>query len=128
MNAWLHSILTVKCPRCHEDKMFPEGTLYHPTKFAKMKKKCSSCGQSFEPEPGYYFGAMFISYGINTAYFVAIWVLFTLLFDEVSTFTTVATLSLVILGLLPITFRVSRVLWINIFVRFRGDSKDLALK
>jgi uncharacterized protein (DUF983 family) len=27
-----------------------------------MHEKCDHCGQLFEPEPGYYFGAMFISY------------------------------------------------------------------
>lgn len=27
-----------------------------------MHEKCSHCAQSFEPEPGYYFGAMFVSY------------------------------------------------------------------
>ncbi|MEP1093662.1 MAG: DUF983 domain-containing protein [Cyclobacteriaceae bacterium] len=93
-----------------------------------MKKKCSRCGQSFEPEPGYYFGAMFISYGINTVYFAAIWLLFAFLFEEFSTLMMVSTLSIVILGLLPITFRLSRVLWINIFVRYQGASKDLVLK
>lgn len=27
-----------------------------------MHKQCSACGQRFEPEPGFYYGAMFISY------------------------------------------------------------------
>ena len=27
-----------------------------------MHEKCSHCDQKIEPEPGYYFGAMFISY------------------------------------------------------------------
>lgn len=44
--------------------MFPEGTLFS-TKFMKMNEKCFCCGQSFMPEPGYYFGAMFVSYGLN---------------------------------------------------------------
>lgn len=27
-----------------------------------MKAQCEVCGLNFEPEPGYYYGAMFISY------------------------------------------------------------------
>ena len=27
-----------------------------------MHNNCENCNQSFEPEPGYYYGAMFISY------------------------------------------------------------------
>lgn len=27
-----------------------------------MQASCGACGQSFEPEPGYYFGAMYVSY------------------------------------------------------------------
>ncbi len=120
MNAWLNSILKSECPRCREDKMFSDGTLYNLKKFGQMKKKCSNCNQSFEPEPGYYFGAMFISYGINTAYFIAIWVSFTLLFDEVILLNLILTLAVVIVGLLPLTFRWSRALWISIFVRYKG--------
>lgn len=121
MNAWWSSIWNVKCPRCHEDKMFPENTLYNPMKFGKMKEKCSKCNQSFEPEPGYYFGAMFISYGINTAYFIAIWISFALFFDEIITFHLIITLSIIVVGLFPLTFRWSRVLWISIFVRYRAN-------
>ncbi|MFT7587836.1 MAG: hypothetical protein ACI959_000040 [Limisphaerales bacterium] len=30
----------------------------------KMPKYCPSCGVDFEPEPGFYFGAMMISYAL----------------------------------------------------------------
>lgn len=54
------SIFKYKCPRCRK------GNLYNqPFKFndpLDMQEKCTYCDQVFEPEPGYYFGAMFISY------------------------------------------------------------------
>lgn len=102
--------------------MFPEGTLYSP-QFMTMNKNCSNCGQSFMPEPGYYFGAMFVSYALNTALFVAVWLGLTLLLEEVSTTMMVVTLILVVIALLPITFRMSRVLWIYIFIRYNSSGK-----
>ncbi|MFT7032909.1 MAG: hypothetical protein ACJA2S_001410 [Cyclobacteriaceae bacterium] len=32
-----------------------------------MYKKCTVCNLTFEPEPGFYYGAMFISYAISMA-------------------------------------------------------------
>ncbi|MBL0740356.1 DUF983 domain-containing protein [Chryseolinea sp. Jin1] len=83
-----------------------------------MNKTCACCSQPFEPEPGYYFGAMFVSYAINTAFFVAVWVALSVLTKEVTTAQMIAVLLIVVFGLLPITFRLSRVLWINIFVHY----------
>lgn len=85
-----------------------------------MNEKCSCCGQSFMPEPGYYFGAMFVSYGLNAGFFIAVWVAMIVLMDEVSLTAMIIALLVVIFGLLPITFRMSRVLWIYIFVRYEG--------
>jgi len=98
--------------------MFLKGELFNPTKFSVMNKNCSHCGQSFEPEPGYYFGAMFISYAINTALFISVWVSLALLRDDYS-----LTLLLIILGVaaivfLPFIYRISRSIWIAIFIPF----------
>ena len=83
-----------------------------------MNDHCPVCGQSFMPEPGYYFGAMFVSYGLNAAFFIAVWIAMIVLMDEVSLTAMLIALVVVIFGLLPITFRLSRVLWIYIFVRY----------
>lgn len=93
-----------------------------------MNKNCASCGQSFEPEPGYYFGAMFVSYAINTAFFVAVWIALKVLVSEITLTMMIVALLIVVLGLLPLTFRWSRVLWISIFVRYQGDSKSIPFK
>jgi uncharacterized protein (DUF983 family) len=114
----LAGIITMRCPKCREGKMFPEGTLF-TTQFMKMNEQCAVCGQSFMPEPGYYFGAMFVSYGINAAFFIAVWLGMYIFMKEVSLTAMIIALLVVIFGLLPITFRLSRVLWIYIFVRYQ---------
>ena len=68
-NSLLYSILNAKCPRCREGNMFPKGTLY-TSKFADMHHNCSCCGQDLEQEPGYYYGAMYVSFGFNVGIFL----------------------------------------------------------
>ncbi|HTE31255.1 MAG TPA: DUF983 domain-containing protein [Chryseolinea sp.] len=113
------AILRMRCPKCREGKMFPTGTLY-TTRFMRMNERCSCCHQSFMPEPGYYFGAMFVSYAINTAFFIAAWLAMYVIMDDVSVGAMIMALMVVVVGLLPVTFRLSRVLWIYIFVRYQG--------
>ncbi len=119
----LKSIYQCKCPRCHQGDMFLRGKLLSPTKFSIMNKNCSHCGQSFEPEPGYYFGAMFISYAINTALFIAAWVALSVIYPDYSLKLLLSLLGLTVLIFLPFIYRVSRSIWISIFVPYRG--KDL---
>ena len=59
MNVF-QSIWNYKCPKCRKGDLFVA-----PFDFKKplnMHETCTHCQQKFEPEPGYYFGAMFISY------------------------------------------------------------------
>lgn len=115
----LYSVLNIKCPRCHEGNMFPKGTLYS-RKFADMNEKCSCCGLHFEPEPGYYYGAMFVSYGFSTAIFIAVWIGLGFFVEEVTMTMMIIALVLAVVLLLPINFRLSRSLWINFFIRYKG--------
>lgn len=85
-----------------------------------MYKSCAECGQTFEPEPGFYFGAMFVSYGINTAIFVAVWFVLSLIFDEVTLTMMMIAIVVIVIGLLPLNYRISRSIWINMMVKYRG--------
>lgn len=117
----ISGIVGMRCPRCRQGKMFPEGTLFS-TRFMKMNDRCAVCGQPFTPEPGYYFGAMFVSYALNAAFFIVVWFILELIMKEVSLTVMIIALLAVIFGLLPVTFRLSRVLWIYIFVRYEKSS------
>jgi len=115
-----YSIINFKCPKCRKGNMFPSGTLFNFNKFDKMHNQCANCGQSFEPEPGYYFGAMFISYALNAALFIAIWLVMTYIMEDISLLWIVGVIVIVSIILLPIVFRLSRSLWISIFIPYRG--------
>lgn len=52
-----------KCPKCRQGDIFVKPLdLKNPL---NMPKKCAVCGQPTEPEPGFYYGAMFLSYIIG---------------------------------------------------------------
>ena len=61
-----YSILNAKCPRCHDGPLFPPNTLYNPKRFADMYESCPCCGLAYEKEPGFYYGAMYMSYAVTT--------------------------------------------------------------
>jgi uncharacterized protein (DUF983 family) len=121
----LKSVLTLTCPKCHEGKLFAKGKLIQPGSLFKMNAHCQHCNQSFEPEPGFYFGAMFVSYAINTALFILSWITLTFFYPEYSLLLLLGILTLVVLLALPLTFRLSRSIWLAVFVpyptkNFRG--------
>lgn len=92
---------------------------YKLSEFSKMHQQCSVCGQPFEPEPGYYFGAMYVSYAINVAIMVAVWVATLVLFeDEFNVWWLVAWTIVTGLALTPLTFRMARLIWINFFIKY----------
>jgi hypothetical protein len=120
----LSSILMVKCPRCREGNMFAAGTLY-TSQFAQMHPHCPCCGQVLEPEPGYYYGAMYVSFAFSTGVFLAVLLVLSLLVTEITMTMVLASVLTIVVGLLPLTFRLSRALWIHIFIRYEGSASRI---
>ncbi len=113
----IYSVWHGVCPRCQEGKIFKYSPL-RSIDFTQMNERCGSCGQAFEPEPDFYQGAMYVSYGLSTAVFlmVGVWLLFYLQQGYLITFSTIGVVAIL---LLPLIFRVSRVIWLNIFVNYK---------
>jgi uncharacterized protein (DUF983 family) len=60
----LVGILRQCCPRCRAGKIF-RGSIFRG--FPKMFERCEVCNLKFEREPGYFLGAMYVSYGLALA-------------------------------------------------------------
>ena len=60
----LMGILRQRCPRCRVGKIF-RGSIFRG--FPKMFERCEVCDLKFEREPGYFLGAMYVSYGLALA-------------------------------------------------------------
>ena len=56
----LEAIVKARCPRCRRGKIF-SGSLYG-WNLQITNENCSHCGMRFEVEPGYFYGAMYVSY------------------------------------------------------------------
>jgi len=115
------AILDNKCPRCRQGDMFVHKAT-DLNGFAKMHEKCPVCNLRFEVEPGFFYGAMYVSYAFSVALIVAVGVGLSVLFDpEVWVYLVVVTgISLLIL---PFTFRYSRVLFLYWFGGIDFDPK-----
>lgn len=82
----------------------------------------------FEPETGFYFGAMFVSYGIGVALFVTVWVTMGALWPNASAGAIIGSILIALLMSFPVTFRLSRLIWINIFTKYEGVKKNIVSK
>lgn len=114
----LSSLIGLRCPRCRMGQLFQLGKLTKPGSFFAMHTHCPCCQLSFTPEPGFYFGAMFVSYGINTAQFIGAWVALLLLYPDYSLALLLSILVAVVLLSLPFTFRLSRSIWLTLFISY----------
>ncbi len=61
----LYALVHSKCPRCRRGDVF-KNSMYG-FRSQKMNDNCPHCNLKFEREPGYFYVAMFVSYGFNVA-------------------------------------------------------------
>ena len=113
----LYSVIYGVCPRCQESNVFTYAP-YKSIEFTRMNDHCNHCRQAFEPEPDFYQGAMYVSYGLSTALFLAVGVLM-LFYLNLGYLITFSSMGVIAILSLPVIFRVSRLIWLNIFVGYR---------
>ena len=77
-------------------------------------------------EPGFYQGAMYVSYALGVALFVTLWVSFNLFFPSLSTGAQVGIVAVASLVLTPIMYALSKIIWANLFIKF--DKKEVKSK
>ena len=113
----LYSILTGSCPKCHRESMYVHKNPYDTTKTLKMHPQCSHCDTKYKMEPSFFYGAMYVSYGVGIGFaFIAFIVSFLFIGTNLKTafISIVATLILA----MPLIMRLSRNIWINLFVKY----------
>lgn len=116
----LYSIFFNKCPRCHKGQFFKSNHSYQLKQFDKMNEACSHCGENFNRETGFYFGAMYVSYGLAVIIGIAMFLMMVVLF-KMDVLTFLIAYSIATLVLSPWIFRKSRLTWINLFVGYKKE-------
>jgi uncharacterized protein (DUF983 family) len=99
----LAAVLALRCPRCLRGRVWRT--------FLGMQERCPECGLVFEREPGYFTGAMVVSYAIAVPTFGLIVV--ALLLAGLETGLALVGGGALYLVLAPFILRYSRVVWLH---------------
>ena len=111
----LYSIANYKCPICHEGQYWVGKNPYDLKNFHIDREVCDQCGHKYEIENGFYYGAMYISYGFSVAISVGIFMAIYVLFPETPYYYYIIAIIVGIFVFMPVSFRTSRLVWMNMF-------------
>lgn len=124
----LYSILNGKCPRCHEGDFYLAKNPYQAKDFGKNHTHCPKCGYKFEKEVGFFYGAMYASYGLTIAFSVAIAVAIIVLYPSATYIVYIIAILTGLVVLMPVSYRLSRVIWMNLFQGYAGTPEEINAK
>ena len=110
----LKAIIEERCPRCRKSKMFEKPPV-HWNDFTEMKDECPTCGLKFQIEPGFFIGAMYVSYAFVVGIIVVTAVTLYNFFSNPQAWVYITTVIVTSSLLLPFIYRYSRVLFLYWF-------------
>jgi uncharacterized protein (DUF983 family) len=117
----VYSVVRNKCAKCHQGDVFIYKNPYNLKKFDKMHEHCSVCDAKYEKEPGFFFGARYVSYALMSALFISSFVIDNLwIHSETWQYMTFLVTAMIVS--VPITYRWSRLIWINFFTKFDKEA------
>ena len=120
----LGSVLKLKCPKCREGDLFKKHGYFVFKNILDMPEQCDVCGQKFEIEPGFWIGALWVSYpfviGIISPFiFLMLYFPMTYLWGII-----MIILVLPLFLLYSLVLRLGRSIWISIFVKYNPPFKN----
>lgn len=118
-NNRIYSVLFNKCPRCGKGDFFITKTAY-ARNFDKMNKYCPHCGEDLVPEPGFYQGALYMSYAFYVAFMLIYFFIFTVFLDQYYNYFLITIIPMLVL-LTPFAYRLARRSWLAIFITPKTD-------
>lgn len=83
-----------------------------------MPERCPHCDQLYQLEPSFFYGAMYVNYGLTVAIAVAVFVAMTVLGSGWELHHYLIGIIAGIFVLSPLTFRLGRSIWINFFIKY----------
>lgn len=116
------SLLQCKCPRCQTGKMF-KYSASNLRRFTDMHETCPVCGLRFEIEPGFFWGAMYVSYAMTTGMMLVLGALVFLLGHDPDFWVYIAVICGSVILCTPLLYRYARVIMLYLFSPVRFDKK-----
>lgn len=84
----------------------------------KVKDICGSCGLKYKMEPSFYFGSMYVSYGLGVAVAVAVYAIVLILGLDLGLGGIFAAIIGTLVLLMPYIGAVSKTIWANFFFEY----------
>lgn len=119
----LYSIIYNCCPRCQSDKFWPKTNPYKNILVNNGGDigSCKNCNLKYEIEPGFWYGAMYVSYGLTVFIAILTWLIMYILNKDMDIFIQISIISFLIIILFPVVYFLSRLIWINLFVSYNKN-------
>ena len=112
------AILKFRCPRCYKGSFFVYNkfTIY-PNRIIKIHDNCPKCNLKYMLEPSFYYGAMYIAYGLTVGFSILTFLLghYLLRWHLLEIFILIG---IMLVMTTPFTLRFSRCIWIHLFVGY----------
>jgi len=108
----LQAALNGLCPRCRQGKIFKK-PFYSLREFDDMYEHCPHCGLRYEVEPGYFIGAMYVSYAISGGVALVTGFLLFYLAGDPEGWVYASVIAPLMVLIAPVNFRISRVIWLH---------------
>lgn len=115
----LYSILKFKCPHCHEGEFFKDRNPYNLSSMSETHDRCPKCNEKFSMEPGFYYGAMYVSYAIGCAHIISFMVAKSILNLEVEFWNFIILVGSFLIVLTPLYYALSKIIWANFFFQYK---------
>ena len=108
------AIVFQRCPRCRNGRVF--------RRLLAMHEHCPVCGLQFEPEPGYFVGAMYVSYALAVPIYALMIITLHVTFPGWSDLRLLLVSLPLFLPCAPAIVRYSRLIWLHFDWRFHPRS------
>lgn len=108
----IRKIITNQCPNCDKGHIYSNKNIYFNFSTNKMHKECSNCGFKFEKEPGFFFGAMYVSYALSIAEIVSVFIISRLFFESIFDIRIILYVVITLILLSSFNMRIARIIWI----------------
>ncbi len=113
--ASIINILKNKCPNCGDGQIFTHKNIYFNFSSNEMNKTCKKCGFKFEKEPGFFFGAMYVSYALGVVQALVTALVASFFYEQILSLKIFMWIISVLLVMSSFNMRVSRIIWIYLF-------------
>ncbi len=115
-----YSVLHRKCPHCHEGEFMVTRNPYDLTLTGDLLPGCSVCHRKYQPEPGFYYGGMYVTYALSVGLCIAIFIATLVLAPDISAVDQILWILGALVVLAPPIYAWSKIMWANMFISYKG--------